>query len=53
MKENNDNRQMWRYCFGDNLFFKYDGQIDANPIHFWYVINSFLGLKSIQRNKFP
>ena len=24
------------YCFGPNLFFKFDGSIDKEPIHFWF-----------------
>ena len=26
----------FRWCFGENLFFKADGSVDADPIHFWY-----------------
>ena len=26
----------FRYCFGPNLFFKADGSVDEDPIHFWF-----------------
>ena len=26
----------FRYCFGPNLFFKSDGTVDMDPIHFWF-----------------
>ena len=26
----------FRWCFGENLFFRADGSVDPNPIHFWY-----------------
>ena len=26
----------FRYCFGPNLFFRIDGSVDKDPIHFWF-----------------
>lgn len=26
----------FRFCYGPNLFFKYDGSVDQDPIHFWF-----------------
>ena len=26
----------FRYCYGPNLFFKADGSVDKDPIHFWF-----------------
>ena len=26
----------FRYCFGPGLFFKFDGTVDKDPIHFWF-----------------
>ena len=26
----------FRYCYGPNLFFKADGSVDDDPIHFWF-----------------
>ena len=26
----------FRWCFGENLFFRADGTEDSDPIHFWY-----------------
>ena len=26
----------FRWCFGENLFFRADGSVDSDPIHFWY-----------------
>ena len=26
----------FRYCYGPNLFFKHDGTVDNDPIHFWF-----------------
>ena len=26
----------FRWCFGENLFFRSDGSVDPDPIHFWY-----------------
>ena len=26
----------FRYCFGPGLFFKFDGSVDHDPIHFWF-----------------
>ena len=26
----------FRWCYGENLFFRADGSVDLEPIHFWY-----------------
>ena len=26
----------FRYCFGPKVFFKHDGTVDTDPIHFWF-----------------
>ena len=26
----------FRYCYGPNLFFKADGSVDQDPLHFWF-----------------
>ena len=38
--KNNDNSKLdfhyFRWCYGKDLFFRADGSIDPDPIHFWY-----------------